>query len=67
MDIYTDENIPSVVRVKEDARGPRVVLFSGVHGDEVSGVHAVEKLLFDFFSRTRILRQGSLTLVRANE
>ena len=67
MDIYTDENIPSVVRVKEGSRGPRVVLFSGVHGDEVSGVHAVEKLLFDFFSRTRILRQGSLTLVRANE
>jgi succinylglutamate desuccinylase len=67
MDIYKDEKIPSVIRVKEDARGPRVVLFSGVHGDEVSGVHAVEKLFFDFFSGTRTLRQGSLTLVRANE
>jgi uncharacterized protein len=56
-----------VVRVTADADGPRVVFFSGIHGNEVSGVHAVEKLLFDFFGGSKVLKRGSLSLVRANE
>jgi uncharacterized protein len=47
--------------------GPHVVLFGGIHGDEVSGVHAIEKLLFDFFGGARDLTRGRLTLVRGNE
>jgi predicted deacylase len=66
MDICKDAKIPGVVRITADAHGPRAVIFSGVHGDEVSGIHAVEKLLFDFFTGARTLQQGSLTLVRAN-
>jgi succinylglutamate desuccinylase len=65
--IYKDENIRNVVRVKKDLRGPHVVIFSGVHGDEVSGIHAVEKFFFDLFTGARALQQGSLTMVRANE
>jgi succinylglutamate desuccinylase len=42
-------------------------MFSGVHGDEVSGIHAIEKLFFDFFGNQRELARGSLTLVRANK
>jgi succinylglutamate desuccinylase len=42
-------------------------MFSGVHGDEVSGIHAIEKLTFDFFAGTRSLSRGTLTLVRAND
>jgi hypothetical protein len=38
-----------------------------VHGDEVSGIHAIESLFLDFFVGTRRLQLGSLTLVRANE
>jgi hypothetical protein len=67
MIIEKDPKIPSVIRITEDARGPRVVLFGGVHGDELSGVHAIEKLFFDLFVGTRKLRQGSLTLARGNE
>jgi uncharacterized protein len=67
MIIENEAKIPSVIRITENARGPRVVLFGGVHGDELSGVHAVEKLFFDLFVGTRTLRQGSLTLVRGNE
>ena len=67
MIIEKDPNIPSVVRITEDARGPRVVLFGGVHGDELSGIHAVEKLFFDLFVGRRKLRHGSLTLARGNE
>lgn len=67
MIIEKDAQIPSVIQITENTRGPRAVLFAGVHGDEVSGVHAIEKLFFDFFVGTRKLRQGSLTLVRANE
>jgi succinylglutamate desuccinylase len=67
MIIEKDSTIPSVVRIEKNARGPRVVLFGGVHGDELSGVHAIEKLFFDLFTGTRQLRQGSLTLVRGNE
>ena len=52
MIICRDQNIPNVVRIKQDERGPRAVLFSGVHGDEVSGVHALEKLFLDLFSGT---------------
>lgn len=65
--IYKDRTISDVIRIEEDESGPRVVLFSGVHGDEVSGVHAIEKLFFDFFTGSRSLLSGSLTLVRANE
>jgi succinylglutamate desuccinylase len=61
MIIENDAMIPSVIRITENARGPRVVLFGGVHGDELSGVHAVEKLFFDLFVGTRTLRQGSLS------
>jgi uncharacterized protein len=67
MIIERDAKIPSVVRITENARGPRVVLFGGVHGDELSGIHAIEKLFFDLFVGTRTLLQGSLTLARGNE
>jgi succinylglutamate desuccinylase len=67
MIIDKDTKIPSVIHITENMRGPRVVLFGGVHGDELSGVHAIEKLFFDLFAGTRTLRQGSLTLVRGNE
>jgi len=66
MKIEKDSKIPGVVRITSDAAGPRVVMFSGVHGDEISGIHAVEKLFFDFFTGARTLRKGSLTLARAN-
>ena len=65
--IKRDPEISNVVRISADRDGPRVVFFSGLHGDEVSGVHALEKLFFDFFVKVRELRCGSLTLVRANE
>src|SRR4026207_759801 len=65
--ISRDMSIKDVMRITADADGPRVVFFSGIHGNEVSGVHAVEKLLFDFFSGSKVLKRGSLTLVRANE
>ena len=67
MIINKDTKVPSVIHITENARGPRVVLFGGVHGDELSGVHAIEKMFFDLFVGTRELRQGSLTLVRGNE
>jgi succinylglutamate desuccinylase len=67
MIIDKDAKIPSVVHIRENARGPRVVMFGGVHGDELSGVHAIEKLFFDLFVGKRKLQQGSLTLVRGNE
>jgi succinylglutamate desuccinylase len=66
MKIANDSKIPGVVRLTTDAPGPRVVMFSGVHGDEISGIHAVEKLFFDLFSGARTLRKGSLTLARGN-
>jgi succinylglutamate desuccinylase len=67
MIISKDENIQGVVRIVAKKNGPRVVMFAGVHGDEVSGVHAIEKLFFDFFGGKSELNQGSLTLARANE
>ena len=67
MIISKDVNIQGVVRIAAEKNGPRVVMFAGVHGDEVSGVHAIEKLLFDFFGGKRDLMRGSLTLARANE
>jgi succinylglutamate desuccinylase len=67
MDISRDPSVGSVVKITGAGDGPRVVFFSGIHGNEVSGVHAIEKLLFDFFAGGRVLKRGSLTLVRANE
>jgi uncharacterized protein len=67
MIVSRDSRVPGVVRVDSQMAGPRVVMFSGVHGDEVSGIHAIEKLVFDFLAGTRSLLRGTLTLVRANE
>lgn len=66
MKMAKDPSVPGVIRITTEAAGPRVVMFSGVHGDEISGIHAVEKLLFDFFSGSRTLLKGSLTLTRSN-
>ena len=65
--ISRDPHVQGVVRISCDAAGPRVVMFCGIHGDEVSGIHAIEKVLFDLFGGTRRLLRGSLTLARANE
>ena len=67
MSISRDPNTQGVVRITSDTLGPHVVMCSGIHGDEVSGIHAIEKVLFDVFGGKRALLRGSLTLVRANE
>ena len=67
MAVLRDPVLEGVVRIASDAPGPHVVMFCGIHGDEVSGIHAIEKVLFDFFGGKRVLLRGSLTLVRANE
>lgn len=65
--ISKDNRASDVVRVQSGAPGPRVVFFAGVHGDEVSGLHAVEKLFLDFFTQTRKLRAGTVTIARCNQ
>lgn len=65
--ISENADIPGVVRITEGVGEPHVVLFGGIHGDEASGVYAIEKLLFDFLGGARTLTRGSLTLARGNE
>jgi succinylglutamate desuccinylase len=65
--IARDPALQSVVHIATDVVGPRAVMFCGIHGDEVSGIHALEKLFFDLFGGKRELLKGSLTLVRGNE
>lgn len=60
-------SVGNTVLVKGNNPGPRIVIFGGEHGDETSGVHAIEKLTFDFISETRILTKGTLLFGRANE
>jgi succinylglutamate desuccinylase len=67
MKISRHADIEGVVSIVSNVAGPRVVMFGGIHGDEVSGVHAIEKLFFDFFGGKRRLLRGSLTLARGNE
>jgi len=67
MRVERDKKLSNVVRMYADADGPRVVIFAGVHGDEVSGIHAIEKVFFDLFVGRPTLLRGTLTLVRANE
>ncbi|WP_419693504.1 hypothetical protein ACN2CC_20330 [Mesorhizobium muleiense] len=67
MSVSKDPNIQGVVRITSDLPVPHVVMFSGTHGDEVSGIHAIEKVLFDFLGGKRELLRGTLTLARVNE
>lgn len=60
------EGVPDAIAIESGAEGPRVTLLSGNHGDEISGVRAVERLLYDLCSGERTLKRGSLTLARAN-
>jgi hypothetical protein len=66
MKIAKDPRIPGVVRVSAELPGPRAVIFAGIHGDEVSGLHAVEKLVYDLLCGDRTLLRGTLTLARGN-
>jgi succinylglutamate desuccinylase len=66
MAVERDPSIPGVIRVSGELPGPRAVIFAGIHGDEVSGLHAVEKLLYDLVSGDRALLRGTLTLARGN-
>src|SRR5512141_786806 len=66
MIISKDASIPGVIHITASDAGPRVVMFSGTHGDEISGIHALEKLFFDLFTGARTLVRGSLTMVRVN-
>jgi len=65
--IFKNAEISGAVQIATTVKEPRVVLFGGIHGQEASGVYAIEKLLFDFFSGARTLTRGSLTLARGNE
>src|SRR4029078_7027305 len=66
MKIAKNPDIPGVIEIAGSSAGPRAVIFAGVHGDEVSGIHAIDKLLFDFFGGERTLTRGHLTLARGN-
>ena len=63
---YT-ESYSGVWKFDSGAPGATVAIFGGTHGDEVSGVAAVEKLLAELSSDTLELRKGVLVLVRSNE
>lgn len=65
--IKVDHVVPGAVRIDSGNPGPRAVIFSGIHGDEISGIHAVEKLFLDIFLEELSLRRGSLTIVRGNK
>jgi succinylglutamate desuccinylase len=67
MKISRHADLQGVVSIDSNVAGPRVVMFGGIHGDEVSGVHAIEKLFFDLYGGKRRLLRGSLTLARGNE
>jgi len=66
MEVARDPDIPGVIKVNGQLPGPRAVMFAGVHGDEVSGLHAVEKLVYDLVSGDRTLLRGTLTVARGN-
>ncbi|MBU0750199.1 succinylglutamate desuccinylase/aspartoacylase family protein, partial [Patescibacteria group bacterium] len=67
MKIESLHDIKSAIRITGNESGPSVVVFGGTHGNEVSGIHAIEKVLFDFYTGTRELISGTVTIVRVNE
>lgn len=53
------------IRARRD--GPHVTIFGGTHGDEVSGVEAVRKMLDAFAHDALTLQKGLVTIAVANE
>src|ERR1044072_6413237 len=66
MEIVRDSEIAGVIRVNGQLAGPRAVMFAGIHGDAVSGLHAVEKLVYDLLCGGGKLTRGTLTIARGN-
>jgi len=60
-------DISGVVEIKAAAEGPKLLLISGIHGNEHCGVEAVLSLLEQFCSGALTLKKGTLKLVIANE
>jgi len=59
--------IEGVLEVLSSAPGPLVVVMGGVHGNEPSGVKAIDRLTREFQGGTLSLIKGTLLLVTANE
>lgn len=59
--------IPGEFRVRASMSGPQVVCFGGVHGDEPSGVAAIERLKGELEEGRIHIEHGTLTLVTANQ
>jgi len=60
-------DIPGVAEITAAADGPRLLLISGIHGNELAGVEAVISLLRQFCDGTLALKKGTLKMVIANE
>jgi len=60
-------DISGVVEIKAAAAGPKLLIISGIHGNEHCGVEAVLSLLERFSSGALTLKKGTLKLVIANE
>ena len=53
----------NVVGIKTEQAGPRLIVLGAVHGNEVCGPRAIERVLAEFESKTLKLLRGSATFV----
>ena len=56
----------SIYNFNSGLKGPNMLIFGGIHGNEPSGVYAIEKLVSDLISNQIQLIRGSLTLAIGN-
>ena len=60
-------DVPAAFRIAAPAKGPKVVIFGSIHGDEPAGFLGIKELLTQFASGQLKLHRGSLTLAVGNE
>lgn len=55
-----------VYRYDTHIKGPNVLIFAGVHGNEISGINACKNIMDDAKSGKFVLKKGKLVIVFAN-
>ena len=56
-------DIPRKITFKGKNSGPALLIFGAIHGDEVSGPNAIEKIIDKFKNKHLYLKKGSVTFV----
>ena len=60
-------SISNGLKIDSGKEGPEILILAGIHGNEKSGVYAVERFIFECVTKQHKLKAGSIHIILGNE